>query len=265
MQPFYFGAEKLLFGCYHDPQRRPVRPCTVVLSYPMGEEYIRFHRAFRQLAVQLSTAGFAVLRFDFYGCGDSAGDDLEWRIGQWRADLTLAIAEARRRSAAPDIALVGLRLGATLAATVAAGRTDTVAAVLWDPVTNGTAHLDDIQALHNSMLRRAHVLPQPPGGASSPEAEALGFRLGPALRADIASIDLLALPAKPAPHVLLVESNPDAQQRVLAQSLQRLGAAVQHVSVANPQLWVWEEGLGKVVVPRSILENIASWLCGVYS
>jgi hypothetical protein len=61
MQPFYFGAEKLLFGCYHDPQRRPVRPCTVVLSYPMGEEYIRFHSAFRQLAVQLSTAGFAVL------------------------------------------------------------------------------------------------------------------------------------------------------------------------------------------------------------
>jgi amino acid adenylation domain-containing protein len=263
IEPFYFGADEQLFGCYHHPQRHPQRPCAVVLCYPMGEEYIRFHRAVRQLAMQLTAIGFPVLRFDFYGCGDSAGQDQEWRIPQWQADLALAIAEARRRSGSPNVALAGLRLGATLATTVAAAGQDIVAAVLWDAVLDGEDHLRELQALHSSMLRRAHALPQPPGQAIPPEPELLGFRLSSAIRADIAAIDLLALAAKPAPHLLLVESNPDAGQAAFAQHLQGLGVAAKHIAFANPQLWVWEEGVGKVHVPHSILQAITSWLAGV--
>jgi hypothetical protein len=110
------------------------------------------------------------------------------------------------------------------------------------------------------MLRRAHVLPQPPEQTVPPEPEVLGFRLCPALHADIAAIDLLALPARPAARVLLVESNPDVHQAAFAQHLQRLGADPEHVAFANPQLWVWEEGVSKVVVPLRILETITTWL-----
>jgi pimeloyl-ACP methyl ester carboxylesterase len=263
IEPFYFGGERSLFGCYHRPRRQPQRSCTVVLCYPMGEEYIRFHRAMRQLAVQLSIAGFPVLRFDFYGCGDSAGDDQEWRLAQWQADLALAIDEARRHSGCSDVALAGLRLGATLAATVAASRQDVVAAVLWDAVLNGKAHLQELRTLQTSMLRRAHALSRPPGKSILPEPEVAGFRLCPALRADIAAIDLLALPAEPASRVLLVESNPDVRQAAFAQRVQELGATSKLVTFANPQLWVWEEGVGKVVVPHSILQAITSWLAEV--
>ena len=54
----------------------------MVLCYPGGQEYIRSRRAFRQLAIRLSSAGFPVLRFDYHGCGDSSGDDDEGKISQ---------------------------------------------------------------------------------------------------------------------------------------------------------------------------------------
>ena len=275
IEPFYFGVDKPLFGCYHRPQSELPRSCAVVLCHPMGDEYIRFHRALRQLAVHLTVVGFPVLRFDFHGCGDSAGDDLDWRISRWQADLGLAITEARRRSGSSGVALAGLRLGATLAATVGAERQDVVAAALWDPVLDGEAHLQELQALHNSMLRRAHALPQSPDGASPPpqgtlggmpaEPELLGFRLCSALRAEIAAIDLLALAGRPARHILLVETSPDAQQARFAEHLQGLGTAPKHIAVASPQLWAWEEGVAKVVVPHSILQTITAWLAGVCS
>ena len=268
IEPFYFGPERPLYGCYHRPQQEPPRSSAVVLCYPMGEEYIRFHRAFRQLALQLAASGFAVLRFDFYGCGDSAGDLEQCRLAQWQADLGLAIAEARRRSGFKTVGLIGLRLGATLAAIVAAGRDDIAALVLWDPVPSGTAHLQELAALHTSMLRRAHVLPRPPGAvasrtggsADSSPQEILGFPLGAGLRADIAALDLLALPARPAPQVLLVESNPNVTQAGVAGRLEQLGATVRRVAVASPQLWVWEEGLGKVLVPHGMLQPITAGL-----
>lgn len=260
IEPFYFGDKKPIFGCYHRPQRQAPRSCTVLLCHAMGDEYIRFHRALRQLAVLLATAGFPVLRFDFYGCGDSAGDAQEWRIPQWEADLTSAIAEARRRSGAHDVATVGLRLGATVAATVGATREDICATVLWDPVLNGPAHLHELQKLHSSMLRRAHVLRQAPGQSTPPQPEILGFPLCPLMQADIDAIDLMTLPGKPASQVLLLESNPNSRQAAFARHLRECGATVQHLTVANPQLWLWEEGVGKVVVPHSILQGFTAWL-----
>ena len=75
IEPFYFGtSSKPLFGCYHVPQSALRRDCGVLFCAPMGSEYVRFHRAYRQLADRLAKAGFPVLRFDFYGCGDSSGD-----------------------------------------------------------------------------------------------------------------------------------------------------------------------------------------------
>jgi hypothetical protein len=94
--------------------------------------------------------------------------------------------------------------------------------------------------------------------------EVLGFPLCPALRADIAAIDLLALPGKPASQVLLVESDPTGGQAAFAEHLQRLGAGPELIAVPSPQLWLWQEGLGKVVVPHSILQTITSWLDRVY-
>ncbi|MBF0509187.1 MAG: hypothetical protein HQK57_09720, partial [Deltaproteobacteria bacterium] len=74
IEPFYFGPSgNRLFGCYHKPQSDCHRGCGVVLCYPMGYEYMQSHRSYRRIADRLAGEGYPVLRFDFYGCGDSDG------------------------------------------------------------------------------------------------------------------------------------------------------------------------------------------------
>ena len=108
VQPFYFGsASRRLFGCYHEPAESG-RGMGVVLCQPLWREYIRAHRAFKQLAVRLSDRGFAVLRFDYYGCGDSDGEDNEGDLRGWTDDVSAAIDELRIRSGVNTADLVGL-------------------------------------------------------------------------------------------------------------------------------------------------------------
>ena len=114
--PFYFGLpDKPLFGCYHEPRFGNSRKCAVVVCQPVGHEYIYSHRALRQLAVRLSDSGFPVLRFDYYGCGDSHGNAEDGEVCQWLEDIANAISEVRYRARVARVCLVGLRIGASLA------------------------------------------------------------------------------------------------------------------------------------------------------
>ena len=59
-----------------------------------------------------SVAGFACLRFDPYGTGDSGGDEHAPNLPQhWIDDVGLATAELQARSGASATVLIGLRLG----------------------------------------------------------------------------------------------------------------------------------------------------------
>src|SRR5690242_1202032 len=133
--PFYFGSpDEPLFGCYHAPRPGQERKCVVVICQPIGHEYIYCHRALRQLAVRLSDSGFPVLRFDYFGCGDSSGSTEEGGIRQWLRDISSAISEARHRAGVAQVCLVGFRLGGALSMITAAERGDIDSLVLWDPV-----------------------------------------------------------------------------------------------------------------------------------
>lgn len=270
IEPFYFGASgRELLGCYHAPAVSrdapvapgPVRDAGLVLCYPLGHEYLQFHRVFRQLAILLSDAGFPVLRFDFHGCGDSAGDDGGWRLERWAEDVQTSIEELKRRAGVATIGLFGLRLGAALAARVGASRGDVDALVLWDPVLNGKAYLEELRRLHRGMLSYAHVRPDPRPASERGEAteEILGFPLPAPLIADLEDLDLLAIEARPARRALVIESNDAVDQTPLRDLLGRLGTSVEHRRFSNPHLWVWLEDFAKVHVPHQILQAVVSW------
>ncbi|MDH3592767.1 MAG: alpha/beta hydrolase, partial [Planctomycetota bacterium] len=66
MNPVYFGdSATRLYGIYHPAKGASVRDEGVVLCYPMGQEYMRAHRAFRMLSLMLAKRGFHVFRFAF--------------------------------------------------------------------------------------------------------------------------------------------------------------------------------------------------------
>ncbi|MFX6285199.1 hypothetical protein ABTF64_19930, partial [Acinetobacter baumannii] len=64
----------------------------------------------------LSRAGFHVLRFDYHATGDSSGASGEADPVLWPDDVLLAAQVLKQASGDLPISLVGLRLGALLAA-----------------------------------------------------------------------------------------------------------------------------------------------------
>ncbi len=64
-----------LFGMYHPPAGvRPARKTAVILLSPGVKMRVAPHRLYNQMAEQFSANGFPVLRFDFWGLGDSEGE-----------------------------------------------------------------------------------------------------------------------------------------------------------------------------------------------
>jgi len=260
--PIYFGsAESALFGCYHPPSTGTARDCAVVLCHPFGQEYIRAHRSFLQLAKRLTGRGFPVLRFDFFACGDSAGETEEGRVERWADDVGTAIEEARSRSGRERICLVGLRLGAALAATAAAARGDVDSLVLWDPVVRGVDYLAELESLQAELLRFEYV--NPPEGQTGVAEEALGFPLTPELRRGLRGIDLLSLGRAPARRVLVVESGRPAGVEQLAGRLARTVPHFEHRHLPERKVWLAEPFRG--IVPHPLIEAVVAWTAQVHS
>jgi pimeloyl-ACP methyl ester carboxylesterase/acyl carrier protein len=255
---FYFGpSESALFGSYHPPQSATPMNRGVLLVYPMGQEYIRSHRAYLQLANRLARAGFPVMRFDFFGCGDSLGDHLEARVARWLDDIRTAIAELRQRSSTSRVDLVGLRLGGTLAALAAAGGTDVENLILWNPIVDGSEHREELNQLQREMLMHSYVDPKAirdePG-----ITEIMGFPFASPLLEDLESIDLLANPPNADNRILLLDSVRDDRLNLYDSHAQSFGAQVEIRRFNGPCLWLEEPN--KEVVPSEIWSATVDWM-----
>lgn len=233
----------------------------MVLCYPMGHEYIVSHRAYQKLAVRLSQAGFPVLRFDFYGCGDSAGDGDQEHLDQWFADIATAIDELRRRARLVKVCLAGLRLGGSLAILVGARRGDVEGIVLWDPVISGKLYVEQLTQMHHETLQHAST-PAPSASAKERPREILGFPLSDSLLADLKKIDLLSIRQKPANNMLVITSDPNADGERFTDHVKRVAARVEYRHLPGPQLWM--EDVNKVLVPNPILQSVVAWMSRVY-
>lgn len=263
MEPFFFRSPSgQLFGCYDRPAYGRSRDCGVVLCQSMGEEYIRFHRAFRRLSDLLVEAGFPVLRFDYYGCGDSSGASEQARISHWCADVAAAISEMQRQPRVTRICLIGLRLGASLAMIAGAEHKDVDRMVLWDPVVRGPDYVKELGATQQRMLQYAHVVPRR-DGTSETAHEVLGFPFTDSLRSDLEALDLLAVRQEPADNMLLIESNARTDLGRLEDHIKSMGIAPAVQRFRDPGLWVWDEAVGRVLVPNRVLQSVVSWLSEV--
>jgi pimeloyl-ACP methyl ester carboxylesterase len=124
-----------------------------VLCQPLGTEYIYAHRSMRQLALRLAMSGVHTLRFDYYGTGDSAGDESEVEPAACQVDVESAMEGLADIAGTPRVTLIGLRAGANIAARVAARRaTDVETLVLWDPLVS-----DELQGLAAELPQRTAI------------------------------------------------------------------------------------------------------------
>jgi pimeloyl-ACP methyl ester carboxylesterase len=261
MKPFFFGEpQKPLFGIYNPPSDEAPPKGAVVLCYPFGPEYLRSHRALRELAGQLADTGHHALRFDYFGCGDSSGATEDGTVDQWLEDIARGVEELRETSGRPRVSLLGLRFGATLAALAAARLPEVDRIVLWDPIVNGRAYLDELNRRnHNFMEGR----PRPPNWVEkTPPDELLGTPLPVALRTRLEAIDLLTLGGLEARSALLLSTEQTPWLSPLREHLGKLGVAAQYEHVPSPALWLKQDQVDRTLVPHQVLQRIASWLSG---
>jgi amino acid adenylation domain-containing protein len=173
---FHFGEDRSLYGVFHEPRVGLTGGDAVLICPPVGQEQVRTHFVLQRLARQLAAKGVPVLRFDYYGCGDSSGDSIAATCGRWQRDIAEAYVELRRRTPAARITAVGVRLGATLLCN-AASRFDTGKVVLWDPIYRGCEYRAEAEQGQRRYMRSLTPLRlRMPGRRDAPGCELLGLR-----------------------------------------------------------------------------------------
>lgn len=251
---YFFRDEPLrLYACVHMPASAADAEA-VLICQPTGHEYERCHKAMRQLAVQLARAGHPVMRFDYSGSGDSAGDCDKVSLAQWRADIGDAIDECRRVTGRQRVSVIGLRLGATLAAQVVAGRDDVDRLILYAPVTDGQALLaewQEAQAEHDRKHSHAAVAPA--------QAEVLGMPITDVLHAGLLHDLVVSAPRRAMRRVLiLAEPTVAAQLHDLPRVLAGEGAVVNTETDEAPAIWRREPM--EAIVPIKLIRRVVAWM-----
>lgn len=256
MLPIYFGdSEHALFGIYHPPRKARTKAISAVLCHPFGNEYVGAYRTTRVLAEQLSEAGVSVLRFDYYGTGDSMGASDGVSIAQWLKDIDAAIDEIQGASGAERTSLIGLRLGGTLAELAAAPRDDIDRVVLWEPVLNGRQHVELHRTRHKAWLQEDRCRTE-----DSSDNEALGHPLTDALIDEVNQLDILKQQPSGLDEVLLLFHSEERKQS--ERSLSRLGRRVEQQIIASTDFWLGHTGFDQPLVSREDVQSIVAWLTG---
>ncbi len=202
------------------------RPRGVVLCSALGFEGVAAHRAWRDLADRLADAGLPTLRFDWAGTGDGLGDDRDpGRLAAWEASLVAAIERLKEETDVAEVALVGLRFGATIAARVAAARDDVAVLVAAGPVVSGRLLIREQQSFARMLRVRGD---DDPPDADEIDGHALnGFFVSTETAEAIKAIDLRKAEARPAPRVVVLARDNDVAAGEFAARLRELGAAVE--------------------------------------
>jgi len=257
VQPVSFGtSDRQLLGVYYPPEGDLAKDAAVLVCGPAPQEYMRTHWAVRKLAALLARRGFPVLRFDYFGTGDSAGETEEGRPSLWVEDVKEAARELLDVSGAYALSAVGLRLGASLAARASADGLALEDLVLWEPVVSGGAYVDELRAI--GARKYAELLFPPDQSPGS--GQLLGYAFPAEVEAETRAVDLASACPRPGRRVVMAISEERPEYLALRSRLEeeagRGGAAVAWIHRAEEA----GESLDGALLSNAILTAIADAL-----
>jgi exosortase A-associated hydrolase 2 len=269
--PFYFGEpEQRMFGVLHQPsEETDVKPGGWVLCSPFAEERSNAQRLMVEWARALCQEGFWVLRFDYRGYGDSSGLFEQFTLDDALDDVKTAVRILEERSGVPCRGLCGLRMGATLAVMAASQDDRKPLLVLWEPIVNGDAYVDDL--LRIVMAREmAHTEAAPTTRVDLRESLAAGETLTvqghgitQAMFRSLVSVDLLQTSRPLNSPVFLAHISLRAKGKI-PEPLEALNEAysedgqahVEHVRLLPP----WAAAKEHDVKPSRLFEPTLRWI-----
>ena len=249
MMPMMFGEARRLYGVYHPAAGAAGAGRGVVLCNPYGQEAYRANRAYRIMADALAGARMHVLRFDYSSTGDSSCDDMAATLERWVEDVGAAVDELRAMARLRAVHLVGLRLGAAVAALTAAKRADIAGLVLWDPIVDGASYLKELLPAGLA------------AGRDELAGEVDGFRLPVALATGIAAIDLASLDGCLPPKQLMITAPERRAPAAVRRQLSLTRPTLQLEQIDDPPAWAEENNFGAGPVPAKTIKTVTQWYC----
>jgi alpha-beta hydrolase superfamily lysophospholipase len=248
MIPVYISG---CFGVLHPAAgRRGVLICST-----MGDEALNVYRPLAFLAEQFAAAGSPTLRLEYYGAGDSGGEDGEpGRFQTWLNGIAAGVRWLRETCGVGPVTLVGVRVGAVLAARAACDLDDIEALVLLSPVPSGRRFLRELILRANTTAEIWQVEPRIEDGRWF---EAHGLRLDRPTRDALERLDLAKLPCCPAPRALVLDQSGGSAGGIVAERLQRLGVEV--TSEAADGLESMLRDPYENAVPHDAIARVMNW------
>jgi pimeloyl-ACP methyl ester carboxylesterase len=206
--------------------------------------------------------GYDVLRFDYFGTGDSAGECDEGGLSHWHDDVIAAAEELKAVASVERISLVGLRLGGVLASGVELAGLHRL--VLWDPVVNGR---DFIREMLQTDQQLSHYAMGMTG--ESPEAVAvapmpgqvvgiMGYPLTVSLREELEGINLLKLDRVAAERVYLLASSLKPEYESLKSQLESICRRTEFHCIPSPGNWCEVDSFGSLLLPQAIMAGVVN-------
>jgi len=259
MKPMFFGdSKRKLYGVYDAPRGPQRHSHAILLCYPGVQEYGTSVWGFRRLSAMLAQEGHHVLRFDYFGTGDSAGRVEEGSMAAWVEDIQQAALELREISGARQLSVLGKRLGGALAIKACRAGLDVKRLVLWDPVVKGRDYVAELEmwdTRRNLLLLHAERR----GGGRS---ELLGYPFPWTQRRELEQLDVLGELPTAVKKVAIYASTVQPAFQALQDAYARAGIVSQlhHASELSES----EAGAqGRAQLSGSILNEMASELTEV--
>ena len=252
--PIVFGQNSDLSGWLHRPGAAANKPAIVICN-PVGFEFVRAFRSLRILAEELAAAGHLVLRFDYRTTGDSAGSELDDnRVEALLASTREAMEFVAAVNGNERVALLGLRLGATLAAKVA----ESVAVeqlVLWAPCDSGAIYLREQQIMAAAQKKKLSDSTEHALGVDGVDAG--GFLITPAMQADLPGLTLGTDRLPGNPDILLLNRDDIRVPAGLGEQLASRGSTFE--VAASPGFKDMMQPPQRSRIPDDAIRRIVAW------
>lgn len=249
---FLKPGQTQIFANLNEPKRPDNSDAAVLLCYPFGQEYMRAHRAFRQLANLISRRGMPVMRFDYPGNGDSYGELQAMCFDDYISGARLALDELRTRTQRSTIYIVGLRLGALVAAKLGAELDCVKRIVLWDPFATGEQCISDWHSQLNAESQSAIV------SEKNDVWWLHGYPLSVEMREQVAKINLTNTAYDTNKKLIQVISHENEGTIQLSREMK--SPAIEQIHVPTLGDWNYVDMDGSILMPTELIKQICNSL-----
>lgn len=255
MKPFYLASGGHTVAAIYEPATGTVSGTGVLLVPPFGWDDQTSYRARRDWSLALAASGFANLRIDLPGTGDSSGTAREERlVDAWTAAVSSGV-DWLRTAGASRVAVIALGGGGLVTLQAIARGTIVDDLALWGMPVSGRGLVRELKAF--GRLEQFQT-GEPPEDIPEGELRAGGHVLAPATVAALSALEGVALLGAGSPaRALVLGRDGTGPEQALLDALRAGGAEVR----SDPgRGWGAALACPESTFPSAIFEMVNAWL-----